>query len=161
MLVLLAGLLTAVPPKASDVNLPAWFEMSPGDFGCYLERAFGVRDKKWGCTAPVQEVSDDPCSDLAGYRAGPEFPSKVVKKVHAKLQNITLSWEHGALQSVTLTFAGAETDEDARAIFRLPRDNKSTALASIAFQECGKKKSCLVLQKFERTDIGEAGCSPP
>ncbi|MBI5508247.1 MAG: hypothetical protein HY903_05795 [Deltaproteobacteria bacterium] len=158
-LVLLAGLLAAVAPKASDENVTAWFEMNPYDFGCYLERTFGARDKKWGCTSPVHDIADDPCGDPERYRAGPQFAAKTVKKVHAKLENITLGWEHGELQTVTLAFAGIETDEAARAMFRLPREKKTPTFASVSLQECGKKKSCLVIQKFDRADVADANCA--
>jgi len=141
-----------------SVDILTWFKMNPAQFGCYLEKNFGFRDKKWNCGVGAFKPSGDPCKNAGPYYAGPSFPQKLTKKFHQHVANVSLAWEYGALQAISLEFDRHVADADARAWFGLPTQGAPPEFESVDTQECSNKASCLIVQKFEHMGAGEADC---
>lgn len=84
------------------LDLGAWLRWGPSDLGCWMERALAHREPRWSCTAPAVPPPDDPCDEA--WRAGPEVPDEVARRIHPLLRRVALAWEHGALQGATFQF---------------------------------------------------------
>lgn len=106
------------PPS---VDILAWPRMTSQDFGCYLEKTFGYKDKRFNCSLKHYKNKGDVCNDHVNYYEGPAFPEKLATKVHPLAQSVELTWEHGDLQSVTLTLKGSWSEKKVRKVFRMPR----------------------------------------
>jgi hypothetical protein len=157
------GLLQAHSQAAESADKPttavlAWFKMNPAEFGCYLQKTFGVRDKKWNCDIKEFKAGGDPCKNTAAYYVGPKFPKKLIKKLSARLSGLQMSWEHGALQNISLDFDSKVAEADARRLFGLPATGAPAEFSYIEMQDCSKDHSCLIIEKFEHMGAGEADC---
>ena len=142
----------------SATTVLAWFKMNPAEFGCHLQKTFGVRDKKWNCDIKEFKAAGDPCKNTAAYYAGPKFPKKLVKKLNARLSDVQMAWEHGDLQDVSLYFGGKVSDAEARKLFGLPEKGVPAGFSYIGLQDCAKDRSCLVIENFEHMGAGDVDC---
>ena len=127
--VLFAALLTSIAAKAAasaelpppSIQISTWPRMSSQDFGCYLEKTFGYRDKHFNCSLKHYENKGDPCKNTDAYYEGPAFPNSLAAKVHPLATYVELEWEHGDLQRVTVTLKGRWNESSVRKAFQLPR----------------------------------------
>ncbi|MBK7963339.1 MAG: hypothetical protein IPK04_20405 [Bdellovibrionales bacterium] len=84
-------------------DFTTWPRAHVKEFGCFLEKEFGYKDKKFNCSLKQYTNKGDPCKNTAEYNEGPEFPKALAGKVNAKIESIDLAWEHGDLQNVSIT----------------------------------------------------------
>ena len=108
-----------LPPPI--VNVSTWPQMSVSAFGCYLEKTFGYRDKRFNCSLKGYKNQGDPCKNTDAYYEGPTFPRNLATKVYPLATDIELSWEHGELQEVRIMLAGTLNEVEVRNAFKLPR----------------------------------------
>lgn len=94
--------LSAGPPFPARVNLARWVRGGPGDLGCWMERNLSYHDPRWNCSTAPATPAGDSCEE--GWRAGPQVPDPVARRMHPLLRRVALSWERGALQALTFTF---------------------------------------------------------
>jgi hypothetical protein len=124
--------LAGMPPAMSaglpapSVDLLKWPRMSSKDFGCYLEKTFGHRDKRFNCSLKRYENKGDVCNPTDAYYEGPAFPDRLAAKVHPLATKVDLDWEHGDLRSATVTLKGTWNEAEVRRSFHLPRKQAST-----------------------------------
>lgn len=91
----------AIPAFEGRIDLARWIRGGSAEVGCWLERHLAHRDPRWNC-AGAPAAARDPCD--GAWRAGPQVPDAVARRVHPLLRHVTLAWEHGALQSATFAF---------------------------------------------------------
>ncbi|MGH8082993.1 MAG: hypothetical protein ACREP7_20615 [Lysobacter sp.] len=74
----------AKPPsgaKLTPSELTTWPRMRATDFGCMLEKRFGVHDKQFGCAADYDRIDwGDGCDSGGNYHAGPKLPSALPRR---------------------------------------------------------------------------------
>jgi hypothetical protein len=104
------------------INIMKWTRMSANKFGCYLEKSFNHKDKKFNCSLVKYKNKGDPCKNVKAYYEGPSFPSSSVQKIHPKAESVTLSWEHGVLQGVTIYFKNGITESEIERYFKITDD---------------------------------------
>jgi hypothetical protein len=149
----------AEPAKEpSTIVVLSWFKMNRAQFGCYLQKTFGVRDGKWNCNHKAYKSVGDPCKNTKAYYAGPSFPEKLVKKVNPRLRDVELTWEHGDLQAVYLDFVDKVSDTEARKMFGLPKKGAPDGFVSVDLQDCHKDYTCLIIQNFDHMGAGDVDC---
>jgi hypothetical protein len=144
-----AAAASADAPAAATpaIDLAAWTRMDPAAFGCWLERAVGRSDARWTCASAPYPERVDPCDERFGD--GPAFPPGAAARLHPRLRDVALSWEGGALQAATFTFApGVGPAEMARI---LGADGPALAAAASAGRgACALP--CYVVTFFEPSD---------
>lgn len=143
---------------AAGLNILDWPRMTSPAFGCFLERNLGHRDPRFNCTSRNLKPGD-PCIDTANYYAGPEFPEALAPRVHPLATDIRLKFEHGEMQSVSVTLTGKFSERDVRQAFGLQGDAAQPQnISSISVQDCSLASTCLVLQGFEHMGAGDVDC---
>jgi hypothetical protein len=148
-----------IAKSEAEVAVLDWFKMNPAQFGCYLQKTFGVRDRKWNCNLRKPIATGDPCENTKSYYAGPEFPQQLVKKINPRLDGVHLAWEHGKQQAVALLFTSKVAEAEARAMFGLPQTGVPPNLMSVDHQDCSPNSTCLLIQMFDHMGAGEVDCS--
>ncbi|MFL5270712.1 MAG: hypothetical protein ACJ79E_01405 [Anaeromyxobacteraceae bacterium] len=135
--------------SAPRLDVAAWTRMSPAAFGCWMERTLGHRDDRFNCATRREVAEGDPCIDPDTYHDGPEFPPAGAPRLHPLLRRVDLSWEHGALQAATFTFAPEVRDADMARLLGLDRGGVADA-ASAGPGVCDAP--CYELEVFEAAD---------
>ncbi len=148
------------PPVVERGDLLTWPRVSSVEFGCFLERQLGHKDRQFHCARRAPVRPGDPCKSPKLYAAGPGFPAAKVGQIHPDVTAIDLSWERGALQQVTLTLATKMTDRAARERLRLPAagDPLPQNVQRIDVEECSAHASCVTLTGFEHLGAGDLDC---
>jgi hypothetical protein len=143
-------------------NILKWPRMQANDFGCYLEQTFGVKDKKFNCSLKRYVNRGDACKRVEAYHEGPVFPRAVAGRIHPAVKDVELSWEHGQLQSLSLTFDRTLSRGEIVKLFALPKSfsypKEYPNVMSIDIQECSLKANCLVIDGFEHMGAGDVDC---
>jgi len=103
-----------------DINVLAWPRMSSSEFGCYMEKTLGHRDKRFNCALKGYENQGDPCNNPDAYEEGPDFPASLAARIHPLATQVQLNWEHGELQQVTIMLKGILNEVEVRKAFKLP-----------------------------------------
>lgn len=145
-----------VPPE-----LATWPRMKATDFGCMLEKRFGIRDPQFGCAADFDRMDwGDACLGAAGnYHVGPELPPSVAKSLPSPISAVQLEWEHGELQHLSVEFDRKVSEREVEALFGLRIDGpKPENLMSADLRDCAPGKSCLMLQGFEHMGAADLDC---
>lgn len=137
--------------KKSDFT--TWPRADVKEFGCFVEKEFGYKDKKFNCNLGQYVNKGDPCNNTIEYYEGPKFPKELAEKVNAKIDSIDLSWEHGLLQSVSIMFKQKYSEKDLSASFHLP--------VGASIQDCSKTNTCVILTGFEHVGAGDMDCGAP
>jgi hypothetical protein len=145
---------------AKRPSLIAWPRMRADAFGCMLERQFGFRDPKFNCSLTGYVNKGDPCRNTTAYYEGPSLPDAVARKVSPDVGSISLSWEGGALQEVTVTFQKVLPEAQARKALGLPPSGAPLPanVQSVDVQRCAKDASCLLLTGFDHQGSGDVDC---
>lgn len=151
----------------------SWPRMRADKFGCMLERVFNHHDPKFNCSLSGYKNDGDPCTNTAEYYSGPAFPSPKVASVDPLLANLSLEWEHGDLQAVSLTFKGEPSVSEIAKRYGLPALQKGTDgytlaegndidrfpnIESIAIQACQEGRNCLLIEGFDHMGAGDVDC---
>ena len=142
---------------AESINILSWPRMSADKFGCYLEKTFGHKDKKFNCSLKNYVNKGDPCKNTEAYYEGPAFPDSLARKLHPEAKSIQLSWEHGELQAITIFFDKDMTDKKIEQDFNLPQSNNYPGnINNISTGNC--TEPCLSITGFDHMGAGELEC---
>ena len=160
-------------PSFNPKAILSWPRMRADRFGCMLEKVFDHRDPKFNCSLTYYKNKGDPCKNTTEYYSGPAFPRAKVASVDPLLANLELSWEHGNLQAVALTFKDKQSVSRITERYGLPTlkpgiDDHTLAegkefgkfpnIANISIQTCHKERNCLLIEGFEHMGAGEVDC---
>jgi len=145
-------ILTALPVEAQlkKQDITTWPKASVSDFGCFLEKQFGHKDDKFNCGLKKYVNKGDPCLNTTEYYEGPKFPAKLAEKINAKIESVDLIWEHGLLQSVSLTLNAKYPEKEVRKLFKLAK--------TAQVDDCSKKNTCVTLTGFDHMGAGDSEC---
>ena len=144
-------------PRASLTDPLTWPRATSRQFGCLLERA-GHRDATFHCTAP-RPPQGDACKDIEPYYAGPEFPAALIPRVGHRIQKISLDWEHGDLQAVTLIFEPGVDEHAIDALFDITSARRRNVnLSGTSVQHCARDAWCLLLIGFDHMGAADVEC---
>jgi hypothetical protein len=147
--VLLMSLNAFAAAKLTKTEFGQWPRARADVFGCFLEKEFGFKDKKFNCSLKDYHNHGDPCKNVDAYVEGPEFPLGAMTQVGADVKSIQLAWEHGDLQSVSVEFQGKKKLDELKK-YRLPSD--------ASLQDCTLNTTCVVVEGFDHLGAGDAGC---
>jgi hypothetical protein len=168
---LILGLLLAAPclsmaaadDSAAQHNVLKWPRMKANDFGCYVEKTFNIKDKRFNCSLTRYVNRGDPCKNTKAYGEGPAFPNIAASRIHPLVKDVDLTWEHGDLQSVSVEFTRKLTRVDIVNIFGLPTESSYPKqypnIMRIDIQDCSKDGNCLIIDGFEHMGGGEVECN--
>jgi hypothetical protein len=163
-----ADLVFAAPPsknpfviKLIPPELATWPRMTATDFGCMLEKRFGIQDKQYGCAADFDRMDwGDAClGATTNYNVGPELPLSVSKSLPSPISEVDLEWSHGQLEYLSVVFDRKVSEREVEAMFGLRIDGpKPENLISVDLQDCALGKSCLLLQGLEHLGAADLDC---
>lgn len=146
----IATVFADAPKKLVKTDFTSWDGTDAAKFGCFIEKEFGVKDKKFNCALKKYENMGDACKTPDVYAEGPVFPTEKVKLVDSRFESIELGWEHCDLQNITVTLNKKYTEKEVRKIFHL------TEKADI--QDCSLKNTCIVYTAFDHMGAGDVDC---
>lgn len=161
MKIFLIFLFFAINAAASITkDVKSWPRATLPEFGCFLEKEFGYKDVRFNCSLKNYKNAGDPCKNTEAYYEGITFPEKYVKKINPAIKSIDLSWEHGELQSVSLSFKSKLATKKIRHLFKLPVNENGVHanIMSYSIQDCHKSYNCLTLQGFDHMGAGDVDC---
>ena len=153
----------AAPTEVARHDILTWPGMNPVQFGCYIEKTFGIRDNAFHCSATPYVASGNPCTKGEAYAEGPAFPDAAAEKIHPAIKAIDLNWEHGELQQISINFKRKLSRAEIARMFSLPENfdvpQQKTKFIRIYIQECGSDGNCLGIQMFDHMGAGDVDCS--
>ena len=136
-----------------------WPRMRATDFGCMLERRFGVQDAVYGCGRDFAAIDwGDTCTDPDRYYAGPGFPRQFASRLDPAIDRIELSWEHGELQYVAIVFRPGTTRERIESAFGAKPGALPANVQHMDIQDVGKGILSLGLTGFDHMGAGDVDC---
>jgi hypothetical protein len=157
LLVLATGAAAADLPPAGT-NILGWPRMTSPAFGCLLEKTFGHRDARFNCSLPSVNAGDA-CTDTDNYYAGPKFPPALITRIHTLASDVSLAFEHGRLQAVTVTLTGKFGESAMRQAFGLPpASGQPENIVSVSVQDCSLTSTCLILTGFDHMGAADVEC---
>jgi hypothetical protein len=136
-----------------NVDILSWPQMAADEFGCMMEQTFGHRDERFNSSLTDYENKGSACYGTDEYYEGPEFPKHLVRKVHPKLESISLSWEGGMLQCAWLIFDKDFTEAEILSAFHINPDELPGNIMDISLND-GE----LSLLGFEHSGAGDMDC---
>ena len=151
-------------PPLSKHDIVTWPRAGAAELGCFLEKAFGAKDRRFNCTLKGYVNRGDPCKNTKAYYEGPVFPAGKAGEVNPLAREIRLAWEHGDLQEVQVTLVKRLGEEEVRKAFKLPASKTKTLPAHvtrISIQQCGKDATCILVEGFDHIGAGEVDCGAP
>jgi hypothetical protein len=104
--------------------LISWARESPIEISCMLESQFGYVDSVFKCDNKFYVNKGDPCKNTREYYEGLQIPSNLVAKIHPLFKAITLSFEHGDLQDISIEFNDSISIDQVKQLFNLPTDKE-------------------------------------
>jgi len=135
------------------VDILSWPRMAANEFGCMMEQTFGHRDERFNCSLTDYVNKGNACYATEEYYEGPEFPKHLVRKVHPKLESISLSWEGGMLQCALLIFDKDFTEAEILSAIHINPDELPDNVWSMDFDE-----NRISLVGFEHSGAGDMDC---
>ncbi len=143
-------------------DILSWPRAGLQEFGCFLEREFKHKHPRFNCSLKNYQNEGDPCKNTEAYYEGVEFPASKVNEVDPSISTISLSWEHGDLQSVSIAFKAKANESQIRTKFHLPvkEQNPRQNVMSYSIQDCSLKSNCLFLQGFDHLGEADVECPP-
>jgi hypothetical protein len=127
-----------------------WPKADAKSFGCFLEKEFQYKDKKFNCGLKAYRNNGDPCKNTKKYYEGPQFPARKAHLVDSRIKSLDLTWEHGQLQNLAVTMNGKFAEKELRSRFNLPE--------SASVQDCSSTDTCIILTGFDHLGAGEVDC---
>ncbi|WP_157476349.1 hypothetical protein [Lysobacter sp. Root690] len=168
---LVSGHAFAAAPSASQAagarlaptELTTWPRMRATDFGCMLEKRFGVQDKKFGCAADFDRIDwGDGCDGGGNYHAGPELPARVAKTLPAPIKSVEIVWEHGEAQYVSIDFDPGTSKHEIEVLMGLGAGKQRPAnVMDVSITECAGDNNCtpnLFMLGFDHMGAGDLEC---
>ncbi len=154
--------LAAVGATVARHDILTWSTMDPVQFGCYVEKTFGVRDARFNCGAKPYVASGDPCTAGDAYDEGPAFPEAAAAKIHPEIKSVDLSWERGALQQISVDFKRKLKRKEIARILSLPENfevpQQKLKFIRIYIQQCSSDGTCLGIQMFDHMGAADVDC---
>ena len=150
--VLIFSIFAFATKTLSKNDFTTWPGAEVKEFGCFLEKEFGFRDKKFNCELRDYKNESNPCKGTDEYYEGPQFPKSKAKAIDRRITSVGLSWEHGRLQNVLITLDRKYSKKVLAGHFKLP--------AVTAIQNCNHNKTCLSLIGFDHIGAGDVNCGP-
>lgn len=152
-------------PLPDSTNVLSWPRAGVDRFGCMLERGFDSRDQHFNCALRNYVNRGHVCSAPEAYYEGPEFPADKAETVMPQFAGITVAYERGQVQSVTIVLKQRQTQTAIRALLGLPppRARLPVNIASVDIQGCrpegaGQVCNVVLLQGFDHTGAGDVDC---
>jgi hypothetical protein len=164
LLFLLALLLPAsalAGPPALDLTQPAtWPRSFLADFGCLIEREFGVRDPRFNCDLKDYTNEGDPCTATDVYYEGFDAPPALRERLG--VYDVHFAWEHGELQAAFIMLEEPASEAEWRTRFDLP-DPLPENVQALSFQDCTtgeEPQRCRILGLFgfDHLGAGDVDC---
>jgi hypothetical protein len=154
-----------------------WPRMRADQFGCMLETRFGIRDARFTCALRDYRPQADPCFNADEYYAGPSHLEGISRYIRGlgDVLDFQADWEHGQLQSITLTLKGKHSlseigrlfglqfplgisdDPNANAIVRYPEAFPN--IMSISTQSCSRADTCVSIVGFDHQGACGVDCT--
>jgi hypothetical protein len=131
-------------------NFLTWFRADVKSFGCFLEKDFSYRDKKFNCDLKKYRNNGDPCKKTDLYYEGPQIPKDKYNMISERISSMNLAWEHGRLQEISLTLDKKYNEREVKSFFILPK--------SASIQECSLSNTCVILTVFDHMGGGDVEC---
>jgi hypothetical protein len=118
--------LSNAPNVNSDIlskyPLITWLRKSPVEISCMLESQLGYKDPVFNCARKNYVNKGDPCKKTKEYYEGLQIPDNLAPKIHPLFKTITLAFEHGNLQMVTIEFNDSIAIDQIKELFNLPSE---------------------------------------
>ena len=148
-----------LPQSEKRLSIPVsdWPNMAIEKFGCYIEREFGVKPKKFNCDIKGYTPQKDVCADEKAYYEGLEFPEERVKVVSNSLKDIQIIFEHGNIQQVSFEFPLDVKKPDAINALKISRPLPKNIIKA-TYEKCSNTSNCLKLVGFEHLSREQANC---
>ncbi len=154
--------LAAAGATVAQHDILTWPAMDPVQFGCYVEKTFGIKDVRFNCSARRYVASGDPCTAGDAYSEGPAVPDVVAAKIHSDIKSIDLSWEHGAMQQISVAFKRKLSRKEIAGILSLPENfdvpQQKLKFIRIYIEQCSIDGNCLGIQMFDHMGAGDVDC---
>jgi len=113
---------TIYVPFLMQYPLTTWPRKNPAVFGCMLESHFGYKDSMFNCARSNYVNKGDPCKNTKEYYEGLQIPDNISSLIYPLFKTITLDFEHGNLQNVSIEFNDSIAIDMIKMTFRLPSD---------------------------------------
>ncbi len=102
--------------------LITWLRKSPVEISCMLESELGYKDKAFNCGHKNYVNKGDPCKKTKEYYEGLQIPGYLAPHIYPLIKTISLAFEHGDLQDLSIEFKDSISIDLIKQIFRLPSD---------------------------------------
>ena len=102
--------------------LVTWLRKSPIEISCMLESELGYKDKAFNCGHKNYVNKGDPCKKTKEYYEGLQIPGYLAPHIYPLIKTISLAFEHGDLQDLSIEFKDSISIDLIKQIFRLPSD---------------------------------------
>ena len=128
-------------------------------FGCLLERELGARDARFNCALQGYKNAGDPCQNTDAYDEGPAFPEQALSRLRPAPRGLSLDWEHGDLQALSVTLPGRVSEDEARRMVGLGAADAALPdnVSAVDVSEC-RQDTCVRIEGFEHMGAGEVEC---
>jgi hypothetical protein len=148
--------------RLAPAELATWPRMRATDFGCMLEKRFGMQDQKFGCAADFDRIDwGDGCHADGNYYAGPELPARVAKTLPAPIKSVDMAWEHGEAQYVRIEFDPGTSKREIEVLMGLDAERRPANVMNLTITECTNDKNCtpnLFMLGFDHMGPGDFEC---
>jgi hypothetical protein len=141
-------------------NLLTWPRARADEFGCFMEKSYGVHDPRFNCGLKSYKNKGDPCKNTVAYYEGPQFPDRP-GLVQPLAMGVELSWEHGRLQAFTITLMGKMTGSQARQALNLPPpdvEDLPPNVMGIDVQYPSNITTAVTVTSFDHMGAGDVDC---
>jgi hypothetical protein len=144
-------------------DIATWPRMQVDSFGCLIEKQFGYKDSVFNCDLKNYTNIGDPCQNTDAYYEGFQLPDSVIKKIYPDIDELTLSWEHGNLQYINISFLGLLDTNKLKSDLNLPSPQidlfgPRNNIMRIDAHYHGTNSTSLYIQGFEHMGAGEVDC---
>lgn len=106
----------------SEYPLITWLRKSPVEISCMLESQLGYIDPVFKCGNKNYVNKGDPCKKTKEYYEGLQIPDNVAFHIYPLFKTITLAFEHGNLQDLSIEFNDSMTIDKIKELFNLPSE---------------------------------------
>lgn len=147
------------PPTVPLTSLASWPRMRADRFGCLMERELGARDARFNCALHGYENQGDPCQNTDAYYEGPAFPEQALPRLRPAPRELSLDWEHGDLQAISVTLPGRLSEDEARRRvgLRAPDAGLPGNVNAVSVSAC-REDTCVRIEGFDHMGAGEVEC---
>ncbi len=132
------------------LNILEWPGIDQTRFSCVLEKDLNYENNEYKCSLKPLRTESEICKSEEAFFSGPIFPRSKTGIVHPFVNDISLFWEGGRLQSMIVTLDRILDDITLKRIFKIPDHTELPKnIKSVNFQECTFGCSCIYFEGFE------------